>query len=134
MLEALLQRGLGTPEPPDEVVEQLVSLGPDMSMEPEQEKRERAVTLVKEVESAATNGLSAGGSARLCEIMDRHWNAFWRGLRGDPTARVEPLTVTFKTEAKVVKARGRIYSPIKTAWLAICIRTLVGLELVISNL
>ena len=134
VVEALLQRGLGAPKPPDKAVERLVSLGPDMCMEPEQEKRVRAVALVKVVESAATNGLSAGGSTRLCEIMDRHWNAFRRGLRDDPTARLEPLTVTFKTEAKVVKARGRVYSPIKTAWLATCIRTVVELGLSIRNL
>ena len=92
-VEALLQRGPGTPEPPDEAVERLVSPGPDMSMEPEQEDRDRAVALAKAVETTATNGLSAGGEARLREILDRHWNAFRRGRRGDLPARVEALTV-----------------------------------------
>ena len=41
MVEALLQRGPGAPEPLDEAVERLVSRGRDMSMEPEQEERER---------------------------------------------------------------------------------------------
>ena len=114
-VEALLQRSPGAPEPSDEALERLVSRGLDMGMEPEQEERERAVALAKAVETAAARGLSAGGEARLREILDRHWHAFRRGLRGDPSTRVEPLTVTFKPEAKVVKARGCIYSPIKTA-------------------
>ena len=64
-----MQRSPGAPEPPDEAVEGLVSRGPDMGMEPEQEERERAVALAKAVETAATNGLSAGGEARLREIL-----------------------------------------------------------------
>ena len=74
------------------------------------------------------NGLSAGGEARL----DLHWNAFRRGLHGGTPARVEPLTGMFKPETKVVKARGRVYSPIKTMWLAI--GTLVALGLEFRNL
>ena len=75
-----------------------------MGMEPEQEERERTVALAKAVETAATNGLSAGGEARLREILGRYWNAFRSGLSDDPPALVEPLTVTFKPEAKRVKA------------------------------
>ena len=51
-------------------------------------------------------------------------------LRVDPSARVEPL----KPEAKVVRTRGHAYLPIKTAWLATCIGTLVALGLVFRNL
>ena len=113
-VEALLQRGPGAPEPPDEAAERLVSRRPDMGMDPEQEQREHAVALAKAVETTAANGLSAGGGARLHEILDRYWNAF---QRGDPPISIESLTVTFKPEAKVVKARGHLYSPIKTrAW------------------
>ena len=133
-VEALLQRGPGAPEPPNEAVERLISREPDMGMEPEQEKRERAVALAEPMETAVANGLSAGGGARLREILDRHWNAFRCGLRGDPPARAKPLTVTFKPEAKVVKARGRVHSPIKTAWLATCIETLVALGLGVRDL
>ena len=133
-VETLLQRGPGAPEPLNEAVDRLVSRGPDMGMKSEQEERKRAVALAKAVETAAANGLSAGGEARLREILDRHWNAFRRGLRGDPPARVEPLTVTFKPETKVVKARGRVYSPTKTARLARCIVSLVALGLVFRNL
>ena len=85
-VEALLQRGPGTPEPPDEAVERLVSRGPDMGMKPEQEERERAVALAKALETAAANGLSAGGGARLREILNRHWNAFRCGLSGGSPA------------------------------------------------
>ena len=90
-------------------VYRLISRGPDMEMEPEREKRERTVALAKAVETVVANSLSAGGEAMLCEILDRHWNTFRRVLRGDPTARVEPLTVMFKPEAKGVKARERVY-------------------------
>ena len=133
-VEALLQRGPDAPESPDEVVERLVSRGPDMGMEPEQEERERAVALAKAVETVAANGLSVGGGARLREILDQRCNTSWRGLRGDPPAHVEPLTVTLKLEVKVAKARGRVYSPIKTVWLVTCIGSLVALGLVLRNL
>ena len=42
--------------------------------------------------------------------------------------------MTFKLEVNVAKARGRAYSPIKTAWLATCIGTLVTLGLVFRNI
>ena len=44
------------------------------------------------------------------------------------------MTVTFRQEAKVVKARRRVYSPIKTARLTTCIGTSVALGLVFGNL
>ena len=122
----LLQRGQDALEPPDEAVERLVSRGPDMGMKPEQGERERAVVLAKAVETAVANCLAAGDEARLREILDQHWNAFRRCLRDDPTARIEPLAVTFKPKAKVVKPRGRVYPPIKAAWLVTCIGTYSG--------
>ena len=82
-LKALLQRGPGAPEPPDEAVNRLVSRkpgGPDMGMEPEQEEPERAIVLGMAAETSAANSLSAGGGARLREMLDRDWNAFRRGL------------------------------------------------------
>ena len=133
-VEALLQRDPGVPEPPDEAVELLVSRRPDMVMEPEQEERKRAVALAKAVETMLANDLSAWGEARLRKILDRQGNTFRGGLHGDPLARVEPLTLTFEPEAKVVEARERVYSPIKTAWLATCSRTLVALGPVFRNL
>ena len=71
-LEALLQRGQGVPESPDEAVERLVSRGPDMGMEPEQQEHERAAALAKTADTVAANGLSAGGEARPREILDRY--------------------------------------------------------------
>ena len=133
-MEALIWRGPGAPEPQHEAVERLVYREPAMGMEPEREERERAIALTKAVETAVVNGLSAVGRARLREIFYRHWNAFRQGLRGDPPARVEPLAVTFKPEANVVKARGSVYSSIKIAWLATCIGILVALGLVFRNL
>ena len=84
------------------------------------------------METAVANGLSASGGVKLREILDLHWNTFQRGLRGDRPARVKPLT--FKPEANVVKAQGRVYSPIKTTWLALCIGTLVAPRLLFYNL
>ena len=39
-VEGPAARGTGAPEPPDEAVERLVSRGPEVDMEPEQEERE----------------------------------------------------------------------------------------------
>ena len=78
--------------------------------------------------------MSIGGGARLRKILDRHWNAFRRGLRGDPSARIELMTVTFEPKTKVVKARGCVNLPTKTAWLTTCIGTLVALGLVFCNM
>ena len=86
-----------------------------VDLEPEQEEHERTVASVKAAETVVANGLSVGGGARLHKILDRHWNAFRCGFCGDPPARVEPLSMTFKPEEKVVKARGRVYPPIKMA-------------------
>ena len=105
-VEVLLQRGPGALESHDEAIKRLVYRGPDMGMEPEQEERECAVALAKAVETAVANGVSAGGEARLREIMDRRGNVFRRDLRGDPPPRVEPLTMTFKSEAKVIRREG----------------------------
>ena len=71
-LEALLLRSPGAPKPPDEAIERLVSCGPDMGMEPEQEERERAVAVASAVEIAFKNNLSAGDEARLRKVFDLH--------------------------------------------------------------
>ena len=131
--EALLQHGPGASESLYETAERLVSRGADMGMESEQEAREHAVAFAKAVETALANGLSARGDTSLRKIVDRHWNAFRRDLRDDPPDRVETLTVTFKPEAKMVKARGRVYVPIKTAWLT-RIGIMVALGLVFCNM
>ena len=66
---ALLQHALGGPEPPHEAVERLVSGGPHMGMDPEQEGRERAVRL--------------GQGSRDCDggrFVDRGWGKTARDL------------------------------------------------------
>ena len=100
-VETLLQRDPGALEPSGEAVERSVSRGPGMVLTPEQE------------ETVAANDLSTGSEARLREILDRHRNAFRRGLRGDSPTRMELLTV--KARGKGIKPRGRTCSPIKTA-------------------
>ena len=70
-------------------------------------------------------GLDESHVEHLREVIERRWNAFRRALRrGDPPARVEPLRVTLKPGARTVKARLRVYNPIKTAWLAACMASL----------
>ena len=131
-VEPLLQRGSGAPEPPNEAVEQFVSHVPDMGMAPEQEERDRSVALARAVNTVVANGLSVGSGARLREISECYWNAFRRGLRGDPPAHVEPFTVT--PDAKVIRVRGHVYSLNKTAWLSLYIEILIALGLVFGNL
>ena len=72
---------------------------------------------------------------RCREVIGRRWNAFQRGLRrGEPPARVEPLRVTLKPEARPVKARPRVYNLIKTTWLAACMVSLAALGFVFLNM
>ena len=58
MVEAQLQHGPGASSSPDWAVKRLISHGPGIGTELEQEERERAVALAKAVETAAANGLS----------------------------------------------------------------------------
>ncbi|CAN0055365.1 unnamed protein product, partial [Sphacelaria rigidula] len=103
-------------------------------MAPEQELAERKVALEEAVLAAAKNGMSESGVGKLRELVNRRANAFRRALRGNPPARVEPLTVTFKPGAAVVKARPRAYSPVRMIWLARYMATLVALRLVFRSL
>lgn len=52
---------------------------------------------------------------------------------GDQPARVEPLRVTVKRGAQPVKARPRVYNPMKTAWLASYMALLMALSPVFFN-
>eukprot|EP00903_Cladosiphon_okamuranus_P017345 g15980.t1 len=120
-------------EVPDEAVERLAARGPDMVMSPAQEERGRKEALDAAVASAASAGLSDQGVSRLGGIVQRHWNAFRRALRGDPPADVEPMRVVRKPGTHSVKARPRTYSPAKTAWLTTCLATLVAMGLLFLN-
>ena len=91
----------------------------------------RSEALEAAVLASAAAGLDESHVERLCDVSGRRWNAFRRGLRrGDPPARVEPLRVTLKPGAWPVKARRRVYNPVKTAWLAACMASLAALGLV----
>ncbi|CAB1109830.1 unnamed protein product [Ectocarpus sp. CCAP 1310/34] len=131
-VEAFTQRA--APDPPDAAVERLVARGPDMVMTPAEEEAGRADALDRAVDSAADAGLSPWGLDRLRQVVDRRFNVFRRGVRGDPPANVPPMTVKLKTGAKPVKARLRTYNPDKTKWLTTCLAALVALGLVYVNL
>ncbi|CAN0174500.1 unnamed protein product, partial [Scytosiphon promiscuus] len=79
-------------------------------------------------------GLSADGACRLRDLLGRRVNASRRALRGNPPARVEPMKVQLKPQAKAVKAKPRRYNPVKTGWLASCIAALVAFGLLVHNI
>ena len=134
-VDALQQQPRGTPEEPDEAVERMVAREPDIDMNPEEKLRARSEALEEAVLASASAGLDESHVERLCDVIGRRWNAFRRGLRrGDPPARVEPLRVTLKPGARPVKARPRVYNPVKSAWLAACTASLAALGLVFFNM
>lgn len=114
----------------------MVARGHDTDMSPEEERRARSETLEGVVKASVATGLEEPrvDVERLREIIGRRWIAFRRGLRmGDPTrprVRVEPLRVTVKPGARPVKARPRVYNPLKTTWLAVRKPSLAALGLV----
>ena len=115
--------------------ERLVARGPDIDMGPEEELRARSEALEEAVLASVTAGLDESHVERLRDVTGRRWNAFRRILRRrDPSVRVEPLRVTLKPGARPVKARPRVYHPVKTAWLAACMASLADLGLVILNM
>ena len=104
--------------PADVAVECLVERGPDMFMDPMEERGARNRALEDSVQQAEQSALSADGAGRLRNILPRRVDAFRRALRGDPPARVEPMRVHRKPQAQAVKARPGRYEPVKTGWLA----------------
>ena len=73
-------------------------------------------------------------ACRLRDILSRRVDAFRRVLRGDLPARVEPMRVQLKPQAKAVKARPRRYDLVKTGWLASCIAALGAFGLLVRNI
>ena len=88
-------------------VERLVERGPELFMDPTEEKGARDRALEDSVLLAEQSGLSADGACRLREILARLVGAFRRALRGDPPARVEPMRVQLKPGACAVKAKTK---------------------------
>ena len=131
--------------------------GPDIDISPEEELRarseavegavqaaaaaglrdshvERLHEVIGAVQTAAAAGLQDSHVERLHEVIGRRWNVFHRALRrSNPPSRVEPLRVTLKPGARPVKARPRVYNPIKPACLATCMASLATLGLVFFN-
>ncbi|CAM9525373.1 unnamed protein product, partial [Sphacelaria rigidula] len=83
-----------------------------MSVDPAEEKEERDRALADSVRQAEQQGLSAEGAYRLRDILSRRVDTFRRALCGDPPARVEPMRVQLKPQAKAVKAKPRRYDPV----------------------
>ena len=120
--------------PADVAVERLGERGPDMFMDPMEERGARDRALEDSVQQAEQSGLSAGGAFRFRDILSRRADAFRCAFRGDPPARVEPMRVHLKPQAQAVKARPRRYDPVKTGWLASCITALGAFGLLVWNI
>ena len=86
------------------------------------------------VEGAVENGLHEEKDGRLCDVLGQRVNAFRRALQGDPTACVEPKTVTYRLGAQVDEPRPRRYDPQKASWLAACMAAFVAFGLAKYNL
>ena len=109
-----------TVEPRDEFVEGVVARGPAMLMVVGDEVIVGRETLMAAVESALEAGLPPDAETRLRDLLlGPLFDGFCRSLSGDPPARVEPFLMKLKADGDLskVKARPRIYSPAKTAWL-----------------
>ena len=67
------------------------------------------------------------GGARLREVLNPHWNAFRRDLRGESRARIKPLTMTVRPEAKLVMIGEGVESPNfkESRWVSIAVEALL---------
>ena len=116
-------------------MERLVAREPNIDMGPEEELQARSAALDLTVLASVAAGLDESHEERLRDVIGRIWSAVRRGLRrDDPPARVESMGVTLKPGARPVKARPRVYNPVKTAWLAAYMASLTALGLVFSNM
>ena len=88
-----------------------------MFMDPVEERNARDRALEDSVQQAVQNGLSADGIFRLRDILARCVETLGHAQRGDPPARVEPMRVQLKLQAKAVKAKPRRYDPMNAGWL-----------------
>ena len=105
-----------------------------MFIDPAEEESARKVALEESVTDAVAQGLSASKAERLRGIVSRRFDAFRRALRGDPSARVEPMRVQLKSGASAAKAEPWRYDPLKTSWLASWVAVLLAFGLVFGNL
>ncbi|CAM9602171.1 unnamed protein product, partial [Sphacelaria rigidula] len=96
-------------------------------MDPVEERGVRERAQEDSLQQTEQKGLSADGAYRLRDILARRVDTFWRALRGDPPARMEPMRES-------VRAKPRPYDPVKTVWLTSCIAALVTFGLLVRNI
>ena len=104
----------------DEFVEDVLARGPPMFMEVGDEVVARREALVAAEDAALDADLPSDAETRLRDhLLGPLFDRFRRSLLGDPPARVEPFQAKLKADANLskAKARPRVYSPAKTAWL-----------------
>ncbi|CAM9713089.1 unnamed protein product [Hapterophycus canaliculatus] len=105
-----------------------------MFIDPAEERVERERALEDSVKEAVQNGLNADGVCRLRDNLGRRLNSFRWALRGDPSARVEPMKVQLKPQANAMKGKPWRYNPVKTGWLASCVAALVAFGLLVHSI
>lgn len=104
-----------------------------MYIAPEEEEF-RTVSLDHAIKQAEENGMSQAGTTRLTETLAWRFNPFKRALRGDPPAMVEQMTATLKPGTRPAKAKARVYSPAKAAWLTGCMTALLAMGMGVRNM
>ena len=107
-------------EPRDELVEHVVARGPAIFIEVGDEVIARREALMATVDTALEAGLPSDAETRPRGLLlGPLFDGFRRSLSEDPPARVEPFQVKLKVDADLskIKARARVYSTAKTAWL-----------------
>ena len=107
-------------EPRDEFVEDVVARGPAMFMEVGDEVIARREALMAAVDAALVAGMPSEAETRLRDLLiGPLFDGFHRSLSEDPPARMEHFQVKLKVDSDLskVKARSRVYSLTKTAWL-----------------
>ena len=82
------QREVADDVPADSVVERLVGRGPNMFMDPMEQRGARDRALEDSVQQAEESGLSADGACLLRDVLSRRVDAFRRAMLGDPPDRV----------------------------------------------
>ena len=124
-------------EPRDEFVEDVVARGPAVFMEVGGKVIARWKALMAAVYAALEAGLPSDAETHLLRdlLLGTLFDGFRRSLSGDPPVKVEPFQVKLKVDADLskVKARPRVYSPAKTAWLDEQFAQLADAEMVYEN-
>lgn len=102
----------------------------DIGVDTEQQIKE---ALKKLLDEAIENGLTERQGRRLGQLLDRFWDIFRLRLGPDPPAKVEPMRVNIKAEARPVIAKARRYSKDQRDFLDKFVTRLVEYGLVKPN-